>query len=82
MPKGEVEVKDKRIRVQAIKMGYRGLERIRPGRVFYIASERDFSKLWMRRLKEGEVPPPLEPEEFTLTKMTRGQASGDQELVI
>lgn len=39
-----------RIKVQAVAVGYYGLERKRPGDVFYIANEQEFSSRWMERV--------------------------------
>lgn len=64
------------IRVQAIRLGYYGIERRRPGAVFFIQSEIEFSGRWMRKLKLGETPGPVDENEPVVMTQASGSASG------
>jgi len=64
------------IRVQAIRMGYRGVERVKPATVFFLDSEKEFSKLWMRKLQPGEIPPPVEQDRALIPGPSGGATGG------
>lgn len=48
------------MKVKAIRMGFYDLKRKKPGSVFTIKSEKEFSKEWMERL-DGLAPASVEP---------------------
>lgn len=53
------------MKVKAIRMGYYGIKRRRPGAVFTLKDPKDFSANWMEKL-DGKVKAPavvVEPEE-------------------
>jgi hypothetical protein len=48
------------IKVKAIGLGFFGKRRVRPGTVFILSDEKQFSKRWMEKV-EADKPAPKEP---------------------
>lgn len=51
--------------VKAIRMGFYDMRRRKEGQVFHIKSEKEFSKVWMKKIDTDKAPEndePIEPE--------------------
>ena len=49
------------MQVKAKDLGYYGMKRRRPGEVFFLEKEKDFSKKWMVKLNKDGSEASLEP---------------------
>lgn len=66
--------KQKRIKVRAVKLGFDGKRRVRPGEVFFVEGEEHVSKLWMEKVPEKGPEPKIEEKKSEEAKPKSGGA--------
>jgi len=66
------------MKVRAIKLGYHGIKRRRPGDVFDIKSEKEFSPNWMERVDGKAAKAKPKQEEVELEQEA---STGDSDVI-
>lgn len=68
------------MKVRAVREGYYRLKRQKPGSIFFLKDEKDFSKKWMKKLEDSKEPKSEEVKKPASKAKTK-KAKKDEEVI-